>query len=95
MMVLRLMMIIIEAFCLGVLLGTVPIVYYLIRKKIEAVTEKFNKTHSEMKEATEKLKQLHENALINYENQAKKIEKLQTEMNILKTTTTIKRAGSI
>lgn len=89
------MMIMIEAFCLGVLLSTTPIIYYLIKKKIGAVTEKFDKAHSEMKEATEKLKQLHENALINYESQGKKIEKLQTEMNIIKTTTTLKRAGSV
>ena len=89
------MMIIIEAFCLGILLGTAPIVYYLSRKKIEGVTIKFDKAHLDMKDATEKLKQLHENALTNYESQSKKIEKLQTEMNIIKTTTTLKRSGSV
>lgn len=85
----------IEIFCLGILLGTSPFVVYLVKKKIDESSQKFEKAHSDMKVATEKLKQLHENALQNYELQSKKIEKLQTEMNILKTSNSIKRPGLV
>lgn len=88
-------MIMIEVFCLGVLLGTVPIIAFLLKKKIDSYSKQFDKAHSEMKDATEKLHQLHQKSLMNYEEQAKKIEKLQTEMNIIKTTTAIKRTGVV
>ena len=87
-------MMIIEVFCLGVLLGTVPIVAYLFKKKIDESSKKFDKAHSEMKDAAEKLRHLHEDAVTHYSEQAKKIEKLQTEMNIIKTTS-MKRQGVV
>jgi len=90
---------IIEVFSLGLLLGIIPIVGYIAKKKFDAITIKFDNAQIEMEESTEKLCTLHQNAMKNYDEQNKKIEKLQTELTLLKTASPnishLKRPGNL
>jgi hypothetical protein len=78
-------MTIIEVFSIGVLLGIIPMAGYIAKNKFDAITIKFDNAQIEMKDSTEKLCTLHKNAMKNYDEQNKKIEKLQTELALLKT----------
>lgn len=83
----------IEFLVLGVLLGSVPLITLLLQRLFKLKVEECEQIRDEITKTLGALNELHNNAALAYKNLNQQVDKLQSEMTVLKAN--VQKKGNI